>query len=347
MSEFTISPITSQIESQLPPVAAKSFGPGVGLILPKKNLWGFYAHKEGLIGGAVILKKWGPQEGSLEWIFVAPEAQGHKLGSLLFRAGMDALHEAGLTTIFSLVRGSNTASWTMFAKDGFVKPNVLHTLTKYPLKSLPHRLFYLLASGYNVWVKDPKLTQPIHLTKYAFVKSISLAVFIGAAMGSFGLASFDVLVVLVATTVSVTLVRIIAEYAVARRYGPLRFNAPQGGTILSVLLSLLSGTWWPSFGYFTPKADIYRDTDYEAINGQARFASWMSMIAVYLASALLLPETFSNGLWIILGLVIVYQSITFFPLDDFDGSRVYAYRKSLYWLGVVLSAMLMALPLLW
>jgi ribosomal protein S18 acetylase RimI-like enzyme len=329
MSEYQISPITPDIESQLPAVAKRAFGKGVSLILPKKNLWGFYAHQDGKIGGAVYLKKWTEEEGCLEWIYVDPSAQGHKLGRRLFRAGMDALYEANLPILFTLVRGSNTASWSMFAKEGFVKPSVFHTLTQYSRKSLFHRIGFHLADGYNIWVKDPSLNQPIHPTRYGLLKTFVFAGVTGLALGLFGLQGFETLLITVSTLVVVTGMRILLEYVVARSYGPLRWNAPQGGTLLSFLIAL-TGTWWPTFGHFSPQAEIYRDSDYAKINAYSRVATLMFHVFIYVLAAILVPDLFANGYGFILGFVLAIQLLPFFPVDDSDGSRIYAYSKPLY-----------------
>ena len=336
MSTYQTSPITSQIEPLLPAVAKKAFGIGVSLILPKKNLWGFYAHSEGAIAGAVYLKTVGPGEGCLEWIFVDPAAQGHKLGSRLFRAGIDALYEAGLSKIITLVRGSNTASWGMFAKEGFVKPSVVHTLTNYSWQSLPTRIGYHLASGYNIWIKDPTIQQPMHLTRFGLLKTIGFAVVIGLALSLFGLRGGDTLWIATATLVGVTGMRMLIEYLLARSYGPLRWNAPQGGTLLSVFIALM-GSWWPTFGHFSPKEDIYRDSDYATAMVRSRFATWLFHIITYIAVAILNPTLFVSGYGFLLGFVLAVQSFPFFPMDDFDGGRVYAYNKPLYFVGLLLT----------
>jgi GNAT superfamily N-acetyltransferase len=336
MSEYQIRPITPAIESQLPAVAKRAFGKGVSLILPKKNLWGFYAHQDGKIGGAVYLKKWTEEEGCLEWIYVDPSAQGHKLGRQLFRAGMDALHEANLPILFTLVRGSNTASWSMFAKEGFVKPSVVHTLTQYSFKGFFHRLGYHLADGYNIWVKDPRLNQPIHPTRYGYLKTFLFAGLIGGALGLFGLRGIETLLIMISTLLGVTGMRILLEYVVARSYGPLRWNAPQGGTLLSFLIAL-TGTWLPTFGHFSPNDDIYLDRDYARVNAYSRFTTLMFHVFIYVLAAILVPDLFANGYGFILGLVLAIQLFPSFPVDDSDGSRIYAYSKPLYVIALLSS----------
>lgn len=337
MSEYQISPITPDIEPKLPEVAERAFGKGVRLILPTKKIWGFYAHMDNKIGGAVYIKKVADGEGCLDWIYVDPSAQGHKLGSRLFRAGIDGLNDAKLFKQFALVRGSNTASWSMFAKDGFVKPSVFHVLSRYSIKSLPYRLGYHLATGYNIWVKDPTLDQPIHPTRFGLLKTIVFAGLIGIALGLFGLRGLNTLLITTATLVVVTGMRIVIEYLFARSYGPLRWNAPQGGTVLSLLLAFL-GSWWPTFGHFSPIEDMYRDDHYAKVNARSRFATWMFHVVILVLAAIFTPVLFSNGFGFVLGFILAVVLLPSFPMDDSDGARVYAYSKQLYFIGVLISA---------
>jgi GNAT superfamily N-acetyltransferase len=336
MNDFVISPITREIEPKLPAVATKAFGAGVGLMIPKKHLWGFYAHSGDDIVGAVYIKKIGPVEGCLDWIYVAPAAQGHQLGARLFRAGIDAMIEQGLTTQIALVRGSNTASWSMFAKDGFVRPSVFHTLTKYSLQSLPYRLIYSFASGYNIWVKDPALSIPMHPTRFGLLKTLLFSVIMSVALSLFGLRGIETLLIATTTIVGITALRIGIEYALSRPFGPLRWNAPQGGTLLAIMIALL-GSWWPVFGHFSPKADIYRDSDYVKTLGISRFATWMLLVVVYVSAAFFNPSLFQSGYGFLLGFVLAIQLLLPFPFDEFDGARVYAYSKPLYFIGVLIT----------
>lgn len=224
----------------------------------------------------------------------------------------------------------------MFAKEGYVRPSVVHTLTKYSIQSLPYRLFYSFASGYNIWVKDGSLTLPMHPTRFGLIKTVLLALLVGGTLSLFGLRGVDTMILATTTIVGITVLRIALEYSLSRSYGPLRWNAPQGGTLLSILIALL-GSWWPTFGHFSPKADVYRDSDYAKTLGISRFATWMLLVVIYVATAVLNPPLFQSGYGFLLGFVLAVQLILPFPFDDFDGARVYAYSKPLYVIGVLLT----------
>ena len=49
------------------------------------------------------------------------------------------------------------------------------------------------------------------------------------------------------------------------------------------------------------------------------------------------PTLFAAGLEVILGMIIIYQVIPFFPFDGMDGARVLNYSKILYAIGALLS----------
>lgn len=225
----------------------------------------------------------------LSWVFVDPEAQGHKLGSRLLEAGIHAMDERGLKTQFSLVRGDNTASWNMFAKNGYTRPTVLRSL------------------------------------------------FIGAALSLFSLRGIEFFYIAMAMVAGITALRMVVAYPIARSSGPVRFDAPQGGTPLSVLLALAFGAWWPTFGFFVPQEDIWRDREFARYNGMQAFATWMSLVLVYVGTSLFYPATFNAGPEVFLDIIIVYQVIPFFPFDGMDGAKVLRYSGILYAIGVVLS----------
>lgn len=77
--------------------------------------------------------------------------------------------------------------------------------------------------------------------------------------------------------------------------------------------------------------------EFARYNGLQAFATWMSLLLVYVAARLLLPVAFSSGLATVLDLVIIYQVIPFYPFDGMDGARVLRYSRGLYAVGAVLS----------
>jgi len=339
MSQYTISPIQTPEEGKKTrAVAIRVFGWGAGLFLPRKPEWGFYAHEGDVFVGGVFMEKLGPGEGMLSWIFVDPQAQGHKLGAGLLEAGIKAMDETGLKTQFSLVRSDNTASWNMFAKQGYKRPSVLKFLFGYSLKGFLKRLGYSFSAGYSTWVKDTSLeTAPIHPKGWALAKSLLFALFMGMALSLFSLRGTDFFFVGMATVLGITTLRMLVAYPIARLSGPVRFDAPQGGSSLSVVLALAFGSWWPSFGSFVPKMDFWCDRDFARYNGWQTFAAWMSMVLVSVGLSRFFPELFHSGLGHVLDLVIIYQMVPVFPLDNMDGGKVLRYSKVLYAVGFVLS----------
>ncbi|MFP4377180.1 MAG: GNAT family N-acetyltransferase [Spirochaetales bacterium] len=339
VSEYSIAPIqTIEDVTKTKAVATRAFGPGVSLMLAGKRKWGYYAHKKKDVVGGVLLETMSPTEGLLSWIFVDPEAQGHRLGARLLETGVQALDDKGLKTQFALVRADNTASWNMFAKNGYTRPSVLRSLFGYSLKGFPKRFLYSLGTGYGTWVRDDALPDSsMHPRKGALLKTLLFSLFIGAALSLFSLRGTEFFWIGTAMVAGITALRLLVAYPIARTSGPVRFDAPQGGTPLSLILALALGTWWPTFGFFVPKQDIWRDKEFARYNGLQAFATWMSLLLVYVAARLLLPVAFSSGLATVLDLVIIYQVIPFYPFDGMDGARVLRYSRGLYAVGAVLS----------
>jgi GNAT superfamily N-acetyltransferase len=336
---YSISPIRTPEEgSKTKAVARRVFGAGVSLLLSGKRKWGFYAHVEADVVGGVLLEKMSATEGLLAWIFVDPKAQGHRLGARLLETGMRAMDDEGLKTQFSLVRADNTASWNMFAKNGYTRPSVLRSLFGYSIKGFPKRFVYSLATGYGTWVRDSAVRDAgIHPRSRAVLKTLLFSLFVGAALSLFSLRGIEFFWIGMAMVAGVTAVRLLVAYPIARASGPVRFDAPQGGIPLSVILALAFGSWWPTFGFFVPKQDIWRDREFATYNGLQAFATWMSLLLVYVATRHLLPVAFSAGLEIVLDLVIIYQVIPFYPFDGMDGAKVLQYSRILYAIGAVLS----------
>ncbi len=339
MSNYTILPIQTIGEGlKTREVGKRVFGSGASLMLPKKPKWGFYAHEgEDYVGG-VFIDQVSPREGMLSWIFVDSKAQGHKLGVRLLEAGIKAMDEKGLKTQFSLVRADNTASWNMFAKNGYKRPGVFRSLFGYSPKSFLKRLGYSFATGYSTWVKDEALKKAdVHPKRRAILKSLMFSLFVGAALSLFSLRGTEFLFIGMAMVAGITALRMVVAYPIARMHGPVRFDAPQGGTSLSVILALAFSAWWPAFGFFVPKEDIWRDREFARYEGMQAFATWMSLLFVYAGMSRLYPGIFNSGLETILDLIIIYQVIPFFPFDGMDGAKVANYSKVLYVIGVALS----------
>jgi GNAT superfamily N-acetyltransferase len=345
MSDYRISPIETPEEGRKTNAVARGvFGSGVALLLPRRPNWGFYAHKDEDLVGGVLLEKMAPGEGLLSWIFVDAEVQGHRLGSRLLETGIRAMDEAGLKTQFALVRADNTASWSMFAKNGYTRPSVFRSLFGYSMKGFGKRFGYSLATGYSTWVRDDSLEHvSVHPRGWAVLRSLLFSLFIGAALSLFSVRGVEFFYVGTAMVAGITALRMLVAYPVARLSGPVRFDAPQGGTPLSVLLALAFGAWWPTFGFFVPKADIWRDRDYARYNALQAFATWMSLILVYVAMSRLYPALFAGGLAAILDLVIIYQLIPVFPFDAMDGARVARHSRILYAIGLVVSVLAIVL----
>ncbi|KAL3791026.1 hypothetical protein HJC23_003015 [Cyclotella cryptica] len=340
-SPYTISPILTIEEGlKTKEVGKRVFGIGEYLLMPRKPKWGFYAHEGDDYVGGIFIEQVGPREGMVSYIFVDSMAQGHKLGARLLDAGIKAMDEKRLKTQFALILDGNTASWNMFAKNGYKRPGVFRSLFGYSPRSFPKRLGYSLAFiGYNTWVRDDGLKNTdIHPKRWAMLESLLFSLFIGASLSLFSLrGGTEFLLTGIAVVAGITALRMALAYPIARMYGPVRFNRPEGGTLLSAILALAFGTWWPTFGFFVPKEDIWRDRDFGRYLGLQAFVAWMSLVAVYVGMSRLYPGLFNSGLETTVDLIIIYQMIPFFPFDSMDGAKVANYSKVMYVIGFALS----------
>jgi RimJ/RimL family protein N-acetyltransferase len=321
-------------------LARRVFGAGGSVLLPRKRPWGFYVHHDGNVVGGVYLDEVSREEGMFSWIFVDPAAQGHKLGRRMTVAGIRAMEERGLKTQFTLIRDDNTASWNMFAKNGYTQPSVLRSLFGYSPASFMKRLGYACATGYSTWVKDDRRPGgSVHPRRWAIAKTLAFSLSLGGAVSLFSLRGMEFFYLATAMVFGLTVLRMAVAYPIARLFGPVRFDAPQGGTTLSVILALAFGSWWPAFGFFVPNEDFWRDREFRRYSGLQALATWMSMVLVYVGLSSLFPVVFQSGMSTFLDIIIIYQMIPFFPFDGMDGARVLNYRKALYLIGVVASVL--------
>jgi ribosomal protein S18 acetylase RimI-like enzyme len=341
--KYALFPITQKQSSEILQLANHIFGFGSSLLISKKNMWGYYATDGEQISGAVLLEKGSENEGFLAWIFIAEHARGHKLASRLIEKGFKALDDAGLIIQFALVRDDNTASWNMFYKAGYKVLPLYKTLFSYSFKGLSHRLNYMFLSGYSIWVKDDSKTDPTY-PKYPITRTLLSALLIGASIALFGLRDIQFLYITILMVLSITILRILVAYPIARTSGKVRFMPSQGGYILSLILALLFTTWWPTFGFFAPKQDLWKDSEYKANIGQQALATWMTLNAIFIGTALLFNDIFTQGLHVLLLLILVYQLIPSWPpFDAFDGSKVIRWNKTMYFIGLIITAITISL----
>jgi ribosomal protein S18 acetylase RimI-like enzyme len=342
-NKYELLPITQDQSAEILHLANSIFGFGSSLLISKKNMWGFYATDGDHISGAVLLEKGSDTEGYLAWIFVTEQARGHRLASRLIEKGFNALDEAGLKIQYALVRDDNTASWNMFYKAGYKILPLYKVLFQYPIKGLFKRIGYMLLTGYSIWVKDERKQHPTY-PPYPIIRTLIGSLLIGASIALFGVRDMTFLLITMIMVVSITVIRMIIAYPIARASGKVRFMPSQGGYLLSVLLALVSTTWWPTFGFFSPKQGVWKDTDYKANIGKQAFATWMSLNVIFIGSALLLNELFKQGLHVFLLLILIYQVIPSWPpFDAFDGSKVIRWNKTMYFIGLVITAVTIGL----
>jgi hypothetical protein len=136
------------------------------------------------------------------------------------------------------------------------------------------------------------------------------SLFIGGALSLFSLRGIEFSYIAMAMVAGITALRMVVAYPIARGSGPVRFDTPQGGTPLSVLLALVFGAWWPTCGFFVPQEDIWRDREFARYSGMQAFATWMSMVLVYAGASLFYPATFNAGPEVFLDTIGVVLSLS-------------------------------------
>lgn len=337
MKTYEIKKITQDKVIEIIKLANHIFGSGASLLISKKNMWGFYVTDGTSVVGAIILVRGGKDEAFVQWIFVDPTAQGHKLASRLMEAGTKAMHEEGRTKQFALVRDDNSASWNLFLKSGFKVLPMMKTLFKYSFSALLKRIEYGMVGGYSVWVKDQETSQQTIYPKYPLIRTFLSVTILGASISLFGIRGIDFLLTVIATLIVITGVRMMVSYPIARLHGQVKFIAPSGGFVLSFLLGIFTQAWWPIFGMFAPKKDLWSSTSYQKNLGIQAIMTWMSMNIMFILASFIFPDLFRSGMNFIFAYILVVNMIPFAPLDGLDGGKVYRYRPLFYVLSVMIS----------
>ena len=335
MKTYEIRKILEENTSEVIQVANKVFGSGVGILISKKNMWGYYATNDKDIVGAIILIKGGNKEGFVQWIFVDPIAQGHKLASRLMDAGQQAFSDEGITKQFALVRDDNTASWNLFLKAGYQVLPLTHTLFKYSMKAFIKRAEYAMITGYSTWVKDDTSKQSSVFPKLPIFRALMIAIVLGASLSLFGFRGIEFLFFSVMTVLGLTLLRMLVAFPIAISYGKVKFVPSQGGVFLSFILGLFTQSWWPVFGIYVPKEDLWKSHEFKRNLALQSFVTLLLMQVVFIAASFLLPDVFSQGMNFIIAYVLVVHSIPFFPFDGTDSGRIIRHNKFLYVLSLL------------
>lgn len=335
MKNFEFKLIQKENIDQVIQVAINSFGSGVETLISKRNMWGYYATDGERIVGAIILEKGGKDEGFVQWIFVDPKAQGNKIASRLMDVGTRALNADGRTKQFALVRDDNTASWNLFLKAEYQVLPLIHTLFKYSKKSFFKRAGYAMITGYSTWVKDNNSKQTTPYPKFPIIRALIMALTLGISMSLFGLKGIEFLFLSLLTVIGITLLRIFVSYPIARAYGKVKFLPSQGGVFLSFILGITFQIWFPVFGFFAPKEELWKSHEFKKNLGLQSFATLLLMQGTFIASSFIFNDVFNQGMNFILAYVLVIQTIPFFPLDGTDSGKIIRYNKFLYIISLV------------
>ena len=109
-----------------------------------------------LVGGAILEVVDGPagDVGIVSWLFTAPTAQGHGVGSELVDAAIDYLEDQGCRAIVTVVQWRNTASSSLFARRGFERVPSSALARRFGLKQgglVWLETFHFLNVGCDLW----------------------------------------------------------------------------------------------------------------------------------------------------------------------------------------------------
>lgn len=325
-------------------LAREVFGPGSGIIVPRRPKWAIYATDEsGQMIGGVILKRLGQTVAMVDFIFVARNGRGRGLGPQLLDRGLAALEEAGCTRQLALIREDNTPSWNMFATRGFTVPSIFTALFGFSLQAFGSVLLAIFAlNGYSIWARDSASASPATGAGRepgrvrmggGLPVSILFAALVGLGIGSFGLRGPQWLLSALTLVLGLSLVRLVVSFPFARVYGPVRLTLSHGGAIVT-LIQMAFGAWWPHFGFWAPQQPLWHLSSYRRHLGRASFAGWLVTIGAFAATFFISPPELAGGLRGVMVPMMIYQAVPYFPFEGMDGYRVFRWSRLAYFLGL-------------
>lgn len=281
-------------------VGRRSFHPLLGMLITRVK-WGFGAWDGDTCLGGIILKERG-QFGIVEFIFIAAEGRGLGLGKRLTERAFEAFDERGLKYAVASVRDDNTASWNLFAGRGFRTYSSLRCIREFGFRSwfaLSLATSHLFAFGFDLWIGrvDQALNrdEASALTQGDTVPGSSIGTFVlhyllhMVAVASVALfQSADGAVAWALAIGAILTIRLIFSYlATLPFFRPGRIRMARGGHLVEIVVNAL-GSFFFYPAYWHPRKARWREPDYRTGLGVSALAGSLSVVALVVASSLLL-----------------------------------------------------------
>lgn len=317
------------------------------------------AEVEGQPAGGLVLDVFhipGERKGGVAlWLFVDPMFRSQGIGQALIEASLAFFDAQGCTDIFASVEGYNTDSARRFAKAGLGILSPGAQLARYGIGLLTvwYRTLHFMDIGHLLWARPPAERPDKPGTQWlgALLMNAALVALAlwrqhGYRLPPLALAGLGALLVVVLMGA-----RTLAMVAVARALGlRLRYRAWESGFPLGVAIAALFGGYYPNPGGLYPADEDWRYRDLIPKLGPAALAGVCSTllllgalrVAAHWGGQPQPPAWHALGIWLGASLAIM-DLIPFFPLQSYNGRRIWDWKPWLWLLTALALVGLLAL----
>ncbi len=293
------------------------------------------AREDGKLLGAVILNRCcRGLVGVISWIFTCREARGRGVAQKLLEAGTDQLAKLGCSDLIAVVEGDNTSSSNRFASLGFYRTNAWEQVRNFSTR-LPSVLLHSLHVfdiGFFLWHKriseEPYRSPDIPPILYWL---FMLAVLFVLSPGI----SLPVLCIILGIRQGAALL----GYRLASRT-PVTYRVWGTGLILSGVISLLFGSFFPAVGSLYPEKSSWNYNQYrKALGISAGCAAWAVILTAALLASGIVPDHNSAG-HLMAALLFFDILLPIFPFSSFSSGRMLKYSRIWYGITAAVAAVM-------
>ena len=301
------------------------------------------AVKDGKIVGAILYKFFqssGRKVGYLDYAFVDPDFHGQGVGGILYKESADYLWNQGCDALTAVVKDDNVGSWGLLLKNGFTRVSLPEIIRQFGFTEMLRQYFgtpFCIGIGMEYYIARRDLECPSG--KGGSVKQLAV----------YGLANLLLFCIVLLRIQKI--VTALAAYGVilaggifigyfttmfSKRQWHFRLN--NGGGLICALVNFIGvypmvGNWYP---------DRYENTEsFRKEMGINGLAGWIFVLVLSLAP-FFSRHVFARYVGLISSILLIYRILAFYPFESFGGGRVYRWKRWVYVLMSLLSAVVLA-----
>ena len=292
--------------------------------------------------------------GIVKYIFTSKKARGLGVASKLLKEALNYFKSQNYQEVVACIEGYNTASSYVFTKFGFKIKD-----TRSQLKQFKHKLPLVWLKGKHIvdfghfwWVKSLH-DEPVKESRKEILKPFITHTVLNALLPILlifrvsGFLSYVQLIMAFLAIVLVFLLRFVPMfiYSKVKKY-PLYYKGFESGYTLSLLITMILGGIFLSYGGVYPKKEVWKEIEERRHLAPMHLASVSTMV---LSSILIVLFnylfTFTPPYEYLMKVLLIYIPFmtfidllfAFFPVNSLSGGRIVKSYPKLWGLLIVIS----------